>query len=74
MLSHPAGDNLTTAPSISTVMTEGDLVPPTKPAGLGWWRTIFSRVGPPVACPKLQRVRFISTSPFDEAIAIESSF
>lgn len=31
---HPTGDGLTITPSISTAMTEGGLVPPTKLVGL----------------------------------------
>lgn len=57
---HPTGDDLTIVPSISTVMTEGDLVPPTRLVGRGWWRTISFKVGPPVVSPRLQRVRFMS--------------
>jgi len=61
-----AGGNLTTTPSTSTAMTEGDLVLPTKPAGQGWWRTIFFKVGQAAASPKLQRVRLISAPLFDD--------
>ena len=58
MQPHRIGDDLTvTPPSISTAMTEGVLVLPTKLAGLVWWRITFFKVGLAAASPKLQRVR-----------------
>ena len=54
-------------------MMEGDLVLPTKPAGLGWWRITSSRVGPAAASPKLQRVRLKPASLFDKATPTEPS-
>ena len=65
-------DDLTITPSsISTAMTEGDLVLPTKLAGLGWWPIIFSKVGLAAASQKLQRVR--QNSPYKMA-STESLF
>ena len=54
-------------------MTEGGLVLPTKPAGLGWWPTTFSKVGLPVASPKLQRVGPISAPLFGKVAPTETS-
>ena len=65
-------DDLTITPSsISTAMTEGDLVLPTKLAGLGWWPIIFSKAGLAAASQKLQRVR--QNSPYKMA-STESLF
>ena len=54
-------------------MTEGDLGLRTKLVGLDWWRTIFFKVGPAAASPKLQRVRLISALLSDKMTPTEIS-